>query len=179
MMSWKFFRLNRAWKGYFHNTTDRGAIFAPPPQNSGTTGPIYKIQTAFDRYGKFVTENLILLTLGSTMTSQIRSKSKCSLRSFKVIHWIFHTPFIKAKYPGANGKGKILCLERVIRCQRKVKLKNLCLGLVIRVFWSVFVKNAKNDPRTLFERPKSDNSWKCGNPGKRREKWPFSTFKRP
>ena len=34
-------------------------------------------------------------------------------------------------------------------------LKMLCLSDVINVFMSVFfVKNAKNDPRTLFKRPK-------------------------
>ena len=36
----------------------------PPPQNSGTTGRSFKIQTAFDRCGKFVEENLMLLTSG-------------------------------------------------------------------------------------------------------------------
>ena len=48
-----------------------------PPQNSGTTGRIYKIQTAFDRSREFAEGNLILLTSGSLMTSQVRSKSKC------------------------------------------------------------------------------------------------------
>ena len=35
-------------------------------------------------------------------------------------------------------------------------LKILGLGSVIHVFGSFFVKNAKKDTRTLFERPKSD-----------------------
>ena len=64
--------------GYFHNTTyGGGTIFAPSPQNSGTTGQIYKIQRAFDRCGKFVEGYLILLTSGSPMTLKVRSKSKC------------------------------------------------------------------------------------------------------
>ena len=50
--------LTRARQGYFYNTTDRGgAIFCPPPpQNSGTTGRIYKIQAALDISGKFLGE---------------------------------------------------------------------------------------------------------------------------
>ena len=49
-------KLTRAWQGYFHNTTDRGWLFfAPLPlKNPGTTVPIYKIQTAFERSGNFV-----------------------------------------------------------------------------------------------------------------------------
>ena len=45
-----------------------------------------------------------------------------------------------------------------------------------------FVKNAKNDHRTLFEPHKTDKFWKsgkCRNHRKQREKWPFSTFKTP
>ena len=63
---------------YFHITADgRGLFFVPPPQNSGTKSLIYKIQTAFDRSGKFVQRNLMLLTSVSPMTSQVRSISKC------------------------------------------------------------------------------------------------------
>ena len=58
-------------------TDSRGLFFAPPPQNSETTGWIYKIQTAFDRSRNFVEGNLMLLTSGSLMTSQVRSNSKC------------------------------------------------------------------------------------------------------
>ena len=56
-----------------------GAIFCPLPlpQNSGATGPNYKIQTALDRSGNFVEGNLILLTSGSPLASQVWSKSKC------------------------------------------------------------------------------------------------------
>ena len=70
---------SRAWQGYFHNTTDRGGggYFYPRPQNSGPTGWICKIQTAFDRSGECVDGSLILLTSGSLMTSQVRPKSKC------------------------------------------------------------------------------------------------------
>ena len=68
-----------AWQGHFYNTTDRGGgLFCPPPtQNSGNTGRINKIQTEFDRPGKFVVGNLMLLTSGSLVTLQVRSKSKC------------------------------------------------------------------------------------------------------
>ena len=71
--------LTRAWRGYFYNTSDRegGLCFAPPPHNSGTTGRIYKIQTACDRSRKFVERNLMLLTSRSPMTAQNRSKWKC------------------------------------------------------------------------------------------------------
>ena len=69
--------LTRAWQGYFYNATGRGGGYFLPHRNSGTTGRIYKIQTAFDRSGEFVEVNLMLLTSGSLMTSQVRSKSKC------------------------------------------------------------------------------------------------------
>ena len=52
----------------------------------------------------------------------------------------------------------------------------------MHVFRSVFVKNAKNDPRTLSVRHKSEKFWKLGkyrNPMTQHEKWPFSTFKIP
>ena len=45
-----------------------------------------------------------------------------------------------------------------------------------------FVKNAKSELRTLFERPKSDKNRKSGkyrNPIEQREKWAFLTFKIP
>ena len=45
-----------------------------------------------------------------------------------------------------------------------------------------FVKNAKSELRTLFERPKSDKnrkSRKYRNPIEQREKWAFLTFKMP
>ena len=56
-----------------------GGLFVapPPPQSWGTTRQIYKIQTSFDRSGKFVVGNLMLLNSGSPMTSQVKSKSKC------------------------------------------------------------------------------------------------------
>ena len=48
--------LTRAWPGYFHNTTDRGGAISPLPQISITTRSIYKIQTAFEKSGKFIEE---------------------------------------------------------------------------------------------------------------------------
>ena len=51
--------------------TGGGAIFASSPQKSGIAGLINKIQTAFDRSGKFIEGN-IRLTSGSPMTSQIK-----------------------------------------------------------------------------------------------------------
>ena len=55
-----------------------GAISSPPPPISETTGPILKIQAAFESPGKIVEVKQILLTSGSRVTSQVRSKSKCS-----------------------------------------------------------------------------------------------------
>ena len=71
--------LTRAPLGYFYNAPHwRGLFRAPPPLISETTGPILKIQTAFERPGKTVEGKQILLTSGSQVTSQARSKSKCS-----------------------------------------------------------------------------------------------------
>ena len=57
--------LTRAWQMYFHNTAGRG------PWNPGTSAPILKIQTAFNRTGKFIAGNPMLMTLESPMTSQV------------------------------------------------------------------------------------------------------------
>ena len=67
-------RLTRVRQSYFYNTTDRGRGAISPLQNSGTTRQICKIRTAFNRSGKFVEENLVLLTSGSLLTSQVRQK---------------------------------------------------------------------------------------------------------
>ena len=55
-----------------------GYFEPPPPLISETTGPILKIQAAFESPGKTVEGKQILLTSGSRVTSQVRSKSKCS-----------------------------------------------------------------------------------------------------
>ena len=72
--------LTRAPLGYFYNAPHwGGGLFrAPPPLISETTGPILKIQAAFESPGKTVEGKQILLTSGSRVTSQVRSKSKCS-----------------------------------------------------------------------------------------------------
>ena len=73
-------RLTRAPLGYFYNAPHwgGGGLFRAPPLISETTGPILKIQTAFESPGKTVEGKQILLTSGSRVTSQVRSKSKCS-----------------------------------------------------------------------------------------------------
>ena len=63
--------------GYFYNWGG-GGYFEPPPLISENTGPILKIQAAFESPGKTVEGKQILLTSGSRVTSQVRSKSKCS-----------------------------------------------------------------------------------------------------
>ena len=72
--------LTRAPLWYFYNAPHwgEGGLFRAPPLISETTGPILKIQTAFERHGKTVEGKQILLTSGSRVTSQVRSKSKCS-----------------------------------------------------------------------------------------------------
>ena len=72
--------LTRAPLGYFYNAPHWGGGYfePPPPLISETTGPILKIQTAFESPGKTVEGKQILLTSGSRVTSQVRSKSKCS-----------------------------------------------------------------------------------------------------
>ena len=70
----------RAPLGYFYNAPHwgGGGLFRAPPLISETTGPILKIQAAFESPGKTVEGKQILLTSGSRVTSQVRSKSKCS-----------------------------------------------------------------------------------------------------
>ena len=70
--------LTRAPLGYFYNAPHWGGLFRAPPLISETTGPILKIQTASESPGKTVEGKQILLTSGSRVTSQVRSKSKCS-----------------------------------------------------------------------------------------------------
>ena len=54
-----------------------GGAISSPPLISETTGPNLKIQAAFESPGKIVGGKQILLTSGSRVTSQVRSKSKC------------------------------------------------------------------------------------------------------
>ena len=71
--------LTRAPLGYFYNAPHwGGGAISSPPLISETTGPILKIQAAFESPGKTVEGKQILLTSGSRVTSQVRSKSKCS-----------------------------------------------------------------------------------------------------
>ena len=70
--------LTRAPLGYFYNAPHWGGGYFEPPLISETTGPILKIQAAFESPGKTVEGKQILLTSGSRVTSQVRSKSKCS-----------------------------------------------------------------------------------------------------
>ena len=72
--------LTRAPLGYFYNAPHLGGggLFRAPPLISETTGPNVKIQAAFESPGKTVEGKQILLTSGSRVTSQVRSKSKCS-----------------------------------------------------------------------------------------------------
>ena len=58
-------------------TSGGGGLFPPPSQNSETTDRIRKFQTAFNRSAKAVEGNLISLTSGSLLTSQVTSSSKC------------------------------------------------------------------------------------------------------
>ena len=73
--------LTRAPLGYFYNAPHwggGGGLFRVPPLISETTGPILKIQAAFESPGKTVEWKQIALISGSRVTSQVRSKSKCS-----------------------------------------------------------------------------------------------------
>ena len=71
--------LTSAPLGYFYNAPHwGGGLFRAPPLISETTGPILKIQAAFESTGKTVEGKQILLTSGSRVTSEVRSKSKCS-----------------------------------------------------------------------------------------------------
>ena len=56
--------------------TEGGGYFCPP-QNSGTIGPIYKLQTAFDRSGKICRgkHNIIDLGITDDVTGQVKAKS--------------------------------------------------------------------------------------------------------
>ena len=73
-------KINPPPLGYFYNAPHWGGAISspPPPLISETTGPILKIQAAFESPGKTVEGKQILLTSGSRVTSQVRSKSKCS-----------------------------------------------------------------------------------------------------
>ena len=65
-----------SWWGLIITRPGGGGYFYPP-RISGTTGQIYKIQTSFDSPLKTLEGKVNLLTSGSLMTSQVRSKVKC------------------------------------------------------------------------------------------------------
>ena len=71
--------LTRALVGSFYNAIwwGGGAIFSPPPPRiSGTTGPIYKTQAAFDSPGQFIEQKIKNVDLGVTddVTGQVKVK---------------------------------------------------------------------------------------------------------
>ena len=69
--------LNHAPLGYFYNAPHLGGggyFEPPPPLISETTGPILKIQAAFESPRETVEGKQILLTSVSGVTSQVRSK---------------------------------------------------------------------------------------------------------
>ena len=185
--------LTRAWQGYFHNLTGKGGLFfAPTPQNLGTTARIYKMQSVFDRSVEFVEGNLMLFTSGS----QVRSKSKCltiwsswfcrALDSYEMetsqyndMDRVWNTSKYHPKPSGSIFKVKVIQGHEV-KGRSNGKFGIWAVGYLF--LGQISSRTRKNDPRTLFERSKSDNVWKSRewrNRRKRREKWHFSTYKTP
>ena len=151
----------------------RGGGLFPPPQNSGATGRIYKLQTAFDRSGKCVRANLMLLTSGSLMTSQARSKSKCLTI---LSNWIYRAlePYEMeiSQYSTWIVSGTLLSIilrfrwtfsrsrSFKVKRSRKGQTENFGFGWRDNCFWVRFSsRTRKSDARTLFEPPKSDKFW--------------------
>ena len=69
--------LTRAPLGYFYNAPHWGGGYFEPPLISETTGPILKIQAAFESPGKSVEGKQILFDLGVTsdVTGQVKVKN--------------------------------------------------------------------------------------------------------
>ena len=162
---------NHKWAPYIPGLTgvfpyhdwQSGVIFAPSPsQNSETTVLIYTIPTSLDR----------ACSLSRKTKRGLRRVHRWRHRSGQSQNvWRFGASGFVVHYSGvSNGNKSILqhgsyC---VVWGQRQVKLKVLCLGYVIRVFWSVFVKNVKNDSRTLLNslyRAKFENPENAEIPG--------------
>ena len=106
--------------GLIHNTTDwGGGLFQAPHPISETTGPIFKIQTAFDSHCKSVERNLITLTSRSSMTSQVRSKSNYS-RLLHIHTWgscLQHElklALFCSTYPKMDGEEYSACTDPII-----------------------------------------------------------------
>ena len=78
----------------------------------------------------------------------------------------------------ANSRSRLFKVMK----SRKFQIKSLMFGWLDTCFYGqFFIKDAKNEPRTLFSsknRTKFGN-WKKTNSREQREKWPFSSFKLP
>ena len=131
---------------------------------------MYKIQAAFHRSGKLIEGNLTLLTLGSPMTSQVSSKSKSltiwriwfcrplqpyrmEISQYNNIDRVWDTSKCHPKTSVTIFKAKVIQGHEVDeRSNRK-----FYVWVPRYMFLSqFFVKNAKSDPTTAFEQPKSD-----------------------
>ena len=73
---WRDFFINlRLTAGISITRLTGGLFLPPPPENSGTAGPIDKIQTAFDRSGNFSGKpNVVDLGVTDNVTGQIKVK---------------------------------------------------------------------------------------------------------
>ena len=139
------FLLTRAWQGYLNNTTDwGGGYFLPPPEfrNYWSDLQIYKIQTAFNRPGKFLEISLMLLTSGSPMTSQVRSKSalrpyKMEISQYNYIHGVWTTWMVSGtllsmilSFQWVYSRSRSFKVTR----SREVQIRNFMFGTRNRCF---------------------------------------------
>ena len=152
--------LARAPLGYFYNAPHwGGGAISSPPLISETTGPIVKIQAAFESAGKTAKRKQILLNSGSRVTSQVRSKSKYS--TFRV--WWHRRAKLQCKLKQSQRTGMdsvsdiceyhLLCFVTIIEVKvisghqvKKVKQKISWFRGAIHVFRSDFRKEREKWP---------------------------------
>ena len=175
--------LTRAWQGTrisITRLTGGGGYFLPPSELRNYASD-YKAQTAFDRPGEFVEGDLILFTSRSLMRSQVRSKSKCltilslalsrtraygiEISQYNDTDRVWDTSKYHPKLSVSIFKVKVI---QGHKAKERSNWKFCVLAAWYTFLGELFVKIAKNDPRTLNERPKSDKFWKSGRCKNRR-----------
>ena len=162
--------LTRAPLGYFYNAPHWGGGYFEPPSDLRNYWTDSKIQVAFESPGKTVEGKQILLTSGSRVTSQVRSK----LKMFDISGLVTSASKIamlstnKGQLIGMDSvsdicKYHLLCFMTIIEVKvmsgppgkKGQAKKNRDLELRYMFLGQIFGKDAKNDPKTLFEASKS------------------------
>ena len=160
--------MSKRWHPSFNPRPTGGGAISSPPLISETTGPILKIQAAFESLGQTVMENKFYWPRGHEWRH--RSGQSQNVRHFGLGDIGEQNWDVKHKQSQPIGMDSVsdicmyhlLCFAAIIEVKvmsghqvnrSSKKIRNLELRYMFS--GQIFAKNAKNNPKTLFEASKS------------------------